>query len=104
MMLQSRPVISNAAGAPSSATAEVVVPRNHVPPPNILDVAFQFDTQRSVVPKTVDATVDGAGLKKEPSSLAERHDFFHLFWHLNFPDRVQFLSERVRKSCCCRRV
>ncbi len=56
---------------------QFVVASDHVVPPGLLEVAFQLDAQRAVVPKTLDAAVDFAGLKQESTSLAERHDFFH---------------------------
>ena len=50
----------------------------HVLPPRILDVPLEFDTERPVVPKAVQPTVDLARLEQESSSLAQRHQFFHL--------------------------
>ena len=57
---------------------EFVVSLAHVAPPSVLDIAFEFDTERSVVPEAVNPTVDLTGLKHESTSLAERHQFFHL--------------------------
>ena len=57
---------------------EFVVPLAHIAPPGVFDVAFQLNTQRAIVPKTIESTVDFAGLKHESTSLAERHKFFHL--------------------------
>jgi len=52
--------------------AHVVVAAHHIRPPSFLDVSFKFDTQRAVVPKALQATVDFTGLKKETTSFAQR--------------------------------
>ena len=46
-------------------------------PPVILQIALELNTQGTVVPATVQATIDFSGLKNEPSALAKADDFFH---------------------------
>src|ERR1051326_3437374 len=46
-------------------------------PPNTLDVIFQLDAHRAVVPRSLQAAVEFASLKKETTPLAQRHDLVH---------------------------
>ena len=57
---------------------EFVVSLAHVAPPSVFDVSLELDAERPVVPEAVKPTVDLTGLKHESTSLAERHQFFHL--------------------------
>ena len=48
-----------------------------VMPPGVLDIAEEFDAQRAVIPRAIEAAVDfGAGIDK-PSAFAEGDEFFH---------------------------
>src|SRR5262249_36521425 len=51
---------------------------DHVVPPGLLDVVFQLDAERAVVPEAVDAAVDFARLKDEPLAPAQGDQFFHV--------------------------
>ena len=77
MIVQSKPTISYGFGG-AGRHRQIVVRRDHVPPPGILDVALQLDAQRPVVPEPVQTAVDLAGLKQEPSAFAQRYQLFHL--------------------------
>ena len=55
----------------------VVVAIDHFTPPRFFDVTFEFDSQWAVVPKTLQAAVDYAGLKKKSTLFAKGNDFFH---------------------------
>ena len=55
----------------------LVVVRDHVVPPGLLQVALELDAERAIVPCAVQATIDLARRKDESSSLAQRHYFFH---------------------------
>ncbi len=57
---------------------QVIVTGHHVAPPSVFDIAFQFDAQRSVIPKTIQPAIDLAGLKHVAAAFAERDEFFHL--------------------------
>ena len=46
-------------------------------PPEILEVAFQFDPHRAVVPEAVETAVDFGGLENKAAAFAEADDFFH---------------------------
>ena len=49
----------------------------HPAPPGLLEVAFEFHAEGTVIPETVDAAVDLRGLENEPPPLTERDDLFH---------------------------
>ena len=66
----------NGCGAPGRLRRLVVV-RDHVVPPRLLQVALELDAERAVVPGAVQAAVDLARREDEAPSLAERHYFFH---------------------------
>ena len=91
MIVQSRPTISYASGAPGSVD-ELVVAGDHVPPPGLLDVPLQLDAQRTVVPKAVEAAVDFARLKQKSPPFAQRNQFFHVH------DKVAIGMSRSRES------
>ncbi len=55
---------------------DVVVHLGHFLPPHTLNIFFEFDAQRTVVPGPGLAAVDFTGLENEASSLAQRHQFF----------------------------
>ena len=42
----------------SRQCAEFVVADDHVAPPGFLDVALQLDTERAVIPETIETTID----------------------------------------------
>ncbi len=67
----------------------LVVMRDHVVPPRLLEVALELDTERAVIPGAVQAAVDFTRREDESPSLAERHYLFH---------RIHDRSERVRKT------
>ncbi len=67
----------------------LVVMRDHVVPPRLLEVALELDAERAVIPGTVQAAVDFTRREDESPSLAERHYLFH---------RIHDRSERVRKN------
>jgi hypothetical protein len=50
---------------------------DHVPPPGFFDVAFQLDTQRSIIPETVQSPVDFAGLEKIPAPFTKGDELVH---------------------------
>ena len=54
-----------------------IVAGDHVPPPGLLDVSLQLDTEGTVVPETADSAVDLARLENETPSFAEGDDSFH---------------------------
>src|ERR1700722_12607925 len=62
----------------SGQCCQVVMAGDHVAPPGFLDVAFELDAERAVVPEAVQAAVDFARLKKEAAPLAQRDEFFHV--------------------------
>src|SRR5687768_2725798 len=68
----------------------------HSAPPGLLEVAFEFDAERAVIPKTIDAAVDFRGLENEPASLAERDDLFHALV------RFQFSHTKAEQCYACR--
>src|SRR5437870_487868 len=51
---------------------------DHVVPPGVLDVLFQFDAERAVVPEAVDAAVDFARLEDEAAPFAQGDEFVHV--------------------------
>ena len=55
----------------------VVAGAHHPLPPQGFQIVLEFDTQRPIVPETVDAPVDLPGLEDEPTSRTERHDVLH---------------------------
>ncbi len=55
----------------------LVVVRDHVVPPRLLDVALELDAERPVVPAAVEAAVDLARREDESAPLAERHELVH---------------------------
>ena len=57
---------------------EFIVTGDHVAPPGFFDIALQFNTQRPVVPKSLEATVNVARLKEKSASFAERNEFIHI--------------------------
>ena len=105
MMVESRPTISNVPGA-FGGRDQFVVAGDHVVPPSLLQIPFQLDPQRAVVPKPLDAAVDFAGLKKESTSLAKRHDFFHrLHWVRHAVGGVEnYVMKRSKKELFTRRM
>src|SRR5260370_23917304 len=54
---------------------------HHVVPPGVLDVLFQLDAERAVVPEAADAAVNLARLEDEAAALAERDQLFHFNGH-----------------------
>ncbi len=62
--------------------ANIVMGGDHVAPPGFLDVAFEFDAEGAVIPETVEAAVDFARLKNEPSAFAEGDELIH-FGHVH---------------------
>ena len=56
----------------------VIAGANHVVPPGVFDVAFEFDAERAVIPKSADTAIDFARRKDESSALAQRHQLFHI--------------------------
>ncbi len=68
--------------------ADFVVPRDHVAPPRLADVAFEFDAERTVIPKAVQAAVDFGGLKNKAPVLAEGDDLVHFLGHNNFSQLI----------------
>ena len=55
----------------------IIAVAGHRAPPSIAEVALEFRTQRAVVPKTTDPSVNLGGLENEPPPLAEADDLFH---------------------------
>src|SRR5262245_51751045 len=51
---------------------------DHVVPPGVLNVLFQLDAERAVVPEAVDAAVDFARLKDEAAAFAQGDEFVHV--------------------------
>src|SRR5436309_15011211 len=51
---------------------------HHHVPPIILEVAFQFDAKRSVIPGAVEAAVNFARLENESAPLTQAGDLFHV--------------------------
>jgi len=77
---------------------DIVAQLDHVAPPQLLDVALEFGTERTVIPKTVDAAVNFRGLINEPAPLAQRHDFFHqgiFFCFSHWAGQVFAMNARV---------
>ena len=70
---------------------QFVVASDHVRPPRFLEISFEFNPQRAVVPEPLDAAVDLAGLKEESTFFTERDDFVHRF-HGRAVARIQFFS------------
>ena len=62
---------------------QLVIRGDHVAPPGLADVPFQFHAQRTVVPKALQAAVDLARLEQEPPPLAQGHQLIH--FHDNAP-------------------
>jgi len=56
---------------------ELVVGGDHVAPPGLAYVPLELDAHRAVVPESLDAAVDLAGLKEEPAPLAQRDELVH---------------------------
>jgi len=54
-----------------------VFPVRHRAPPGLLDVAQQFDTQRTIVPAAIEATVDLGTLEDESLAFAQGDEFLH---------------------------
>jgi hypothetical protein len=48
----------------------IVAVLHHSFPPGALDIVFQFDTERSIIPKTADSAIDLRRLKNESAPLA----------------------------------
>jgi hypothetical protein len=46
-------------------------------PPEVLEVLFELNSERAVVPATVQATIKFGGLKDETLAFAKGNDFFH---------------------------
>src|SRR5207302_978292 len=59
-----------------------------------LDVAFQFRSQRAVIPETVDPAVDFRGLENKAAPLAEGDNLFHQLVHFRVGHRGMNLCER----------
>ena len=65
-------------GENRSIHAHDIVPiADHTSPPVVREVLLQFRADRTVVPASVEATVDFGGLKDEAFAFAEAHDFLH---------------------------
>ncbi len=61
-----------------SIHADHVLAFTNVPaPPKVLEVAFEFDSERAVIPKPIETPIDFGGLENEASALAETDDLFH---------------------------
>src|SRR5262245_10946927 len=58
-------------------TDHVPPPVDERPPPELLDVVFQLDAERPVVPGVGEPTVDIGTWKDEAAPLAERRDLVH---------------------------
>ena len=56
----------------------LVMSEDHVAPPGLADIAFQFDAEGTVVPESLNAAVDFARLKQETSPFAQRNQFVHV--------------------------
>ena len=76
MIVESMPAISYAEGAPGG-TGSSLWRGDHVAPPRLANVPFQFHAQRAVVPEAVQAAVDIARRENEPPPLAESHKIVH---------------------------
>src|SRR5207237_10284364 len=50
---------------------------HHHSPPVVLQVALQFDAERSVIPQAVQSAVNFARLENEAAPLAQADDLFH---------------------------
>ena len=53
---------------------------DHVLPPGVFDIFFEFDAERAVIPEAVDAAVDARRLEDEPGVRTE----FGELRHVNF--------------------
>ncbi len=60
---------------------QIVMAGDHVSPPGVLEVAFQFDAERAVVPEAVEATVDFARLEDEAPTFAQGDQLVHVLRH-----------------------
>jgi hypothetical protein len=56
---------------------DVVPGVHHRPPPPVLDVLLELDSQRAVVPYRAEPAVDLGGLEHEAAPLAQRHELVH---------------------------
>ena len=56
---------------------------DHVAPPGFLDVAFELDAERAVIPEAVQSAIDFARRKDEAAPFAQGDEFFHV--HELFP-------------------
>ena len=64
---------------------------DHGTPPLALDVVFQRDTKRAVIPRGTGATVDFAGGEYEPATLGEGDDFIEFRTSHNAPSGLTVL-------------
>jgi hypothetical protein len=49
-----------------------------VTPPQTLDVVFEFNSERPIIPRRSEPAVNLARLKNKPAPLTQRHDFVHV--------------------------
>jgi hypothetical protein len=61
----------------ADGAGEFVMPRDHVEPPRVLEIALERHAERAVVPEAVETAVDLARLEDEAAALGERHDPVH---------------------------
>jgi hypothetical protein len=57
----------------------------HVLPPSLFDVSLKLDTQRPVVPKAIESTVNFAGLEHEAIGFAVGDEFVHQVFNSHKP-------------------
>ena len=68
-------------GRRTGGLQQLIVSRHHIVVPNVTNVAFQFCTQRTVIPETVLPAVDLRVLKNESSAFAKGDDLVHRTGH-----------------------
>src|ERR1039457_2666690 len=70
---------------------DVVALAHHHAPPVLLEIIFQLDPKRTVIPATVHSAVDFARLENESAPLAQADDFLH-------PLRISLVAHDHRRA------
>ena len=72
-------------------------------PPEIFEIAFELDSQRPVIPKAIQPSINFRGLENKATAFAEADDLFHalirggIFRHERTSYRVKEQTRAVRR-------